>query len=135
MTTKNIVVMAHNKKKPDLLKFLQEREEWLYGRTLIATGRSAEFLESANFKIPVRHLSPGKSGGYQEITQMVAEGGVDMVIFLRDHEVTQQHHEDIRLLLETCNVENVPLATNLASAELLIIGLIRKEASMKSKGR
>jgi len=127
--------MAHNKKKPTLLSFLKEREEWLFGRTLIATGRSAEFLEEGSFKIPVKHLSPGKSGGYLEITKMVEGGDVDMVIFLRDHEVTEQHHEDIRMLLETCNVANVPLATNEASAELLIIGLIRKEASLKSKNK
>lgn len=135
MTTKNIVVMAHNKKKPELLKFLQEREDWLYGRTLIATGRSAEFLEKGEFKIPVRHLSPGKSGGYQEITKMVESGEVDMVLFLRDHEVTQKHHEDIRLLLEACNVNNVPLATNIASAELLIIGLIKMESIHRTKSK
>jgi methylglyoxal synthase len=131
MNTRNIVVMAHDKKKPELLEFLKEREEWLWGRTLIATGRSAEFLEQGNFKIPLKHLSPGKSGGYQQITEMIRSGEVDLVIFLRDHEVKQQHHEDIRHLLESCNVQNIPLATNVASAELLIIGLIRKEAAAK----
>jgi len=123
--------MAHNKRKEQLLEFLKEREQWLWGKTLIATGRSAEFLEQGNFKIPLKHLSPGKSGGYQEITEMIGKGEVDMVIFLRDHEVTEKHHEDIRILLESCNVKNIPLATNAASAELLIIGLIRKEAAQK----
>ncbi len=131
MSTNQIVVMAHNNRKTQLLEFLKEREQWLWGRTLIATGRSAEFLEQGNFKIPLKHLSPGKSGGYQEITEMIQKGDVDMVIFLRDHEVTEQHHEDIRILLESCNVQNIPLATNAASAELLIIGLIRKEAAQK----
>ena len=131
MSTNHIVVMAHNKRKEQLLEFLKEREQWLWGKTLIATGRSAEFLEQGNFKIPLKHLSPGKSGGYQEITEMIEKGEVDMVIFLRDHEVTEKHHDDIRILLESCNVKNIPLATNAASAELLIIGLIRKEASQK----
>lgn len=124
---KNIVVIAHDAKKAELVQFLQERKDWTPGVNLIATGRTAEFLESQGIKC--RHLSPGQSGGYIQITEMIDRGEVDIVIFLRDHKVVQQHHEDIRSLLETCNVRNIPLATNYASAELLIIGLIKKEAS------
>ena len=130
---KNIVVIAHDRKKPDLLTFLKDREDWLWGRSLIATGRTAEFLEKEALKVPVQHLSPGRSGGYLQITEMIRNGKVDMVIFLRDHKVTQQHHEDIRGLLEACNVNNIPLATNTASAELLIIGIIRREASENAR--
>ncbi len=129
MSTNNIVVMAHDKKKPTLVEFIREREDWFWGRTLIATGRSAEAIEAAELKTPVKHLSPGKSGGYNQITRMVKSGEVDMVIFLRDHEVTEKHHEDIRELLEACNVANIPLSTNIASAELVIIGLIQKESA------
>ncbi len=124
---KNIVVIAHDAKKAELVQFLQERQDWTPGVNLIATGRTAEFLESQGIKC--RHLSPGQSGGYIQITEMIDRGEVDIVIFLRDHKVVQQHHEDIRSLLETCNVRNIPLATNYASAELLIIGLIKKEVS------
>ncbi|MBN1990013.1 MAG: methylglyoxal synthase [Bacteroidales bacterium] len=124
---KNIVVIAHDAKKAELVQFLQERQDWTPGVNLIATGRTAEFLESQGIKC--RHLSQGQAGGYIQITDMIDRGEVDIVIFLRDHKVVQQHHEDIRNLLETCNVRNIPLATNYASAELLIIGLIRKEAS------
>ncbi len=124
---KKIVVMAHNKKKPALVAFLKEREEWLWGRTLIATGRSATALEAANIGVPLQHLSPGKSGGYEQITELITSGQVDMVIFFQDREVKEQHHIDIRNLLDACNFSNIPLATNPASAELLIIGLIRKE--------
>lgn len=122
----NIVVIAHDAKKPELAHFLRERLEWIRGVNLIATGRTAEYLEQAG--LTCRHLSPGKSGGYVQITEMIARGEVDIVIFLRDHNVVQRHHEDIRKLLETCNANNIPLATNYASAELLIIGLIRKQA-------
>jgi methylglyoxal synthase len=123
----NIVVIAHDAKKTELAKFLQERLEWLRGVNLIATGRTAEFIESQG--IPCKHMSPGQYGGYIQITKMVEEGEVDIVVFLRDHKVVQQHHEDIRKLLESCNVNNIPLATNYASAELLILGLIKKEAT------
>ncbi len=125
----NIAVIAHDAKKPELVKFLTERLDWLRGVNLLATGRTAEFLESQG--IPCTHLSPGQSGGYQQITDMISKNEVDIVIFLRDHKVIQKHHEDIRILLETCNVKNIPLATNYATAELVILGLIKKEATQR----
>ncbi|MFP4557188.1 MAG: methylglyoxal synthase [Bacteroidales bacterium] len=127
----NIVIIAHDAKKPELVKFLSERLEWLRGVNLIATGRTAEFVEEQD--IPCKHLSPGKSGGYIEINNMIERKEVDIVIFLRDHKVVQKHHEDIRDLLETCNVNNIPLATNYATAELVILGLIKKEAVERSQ--
>jgi methylglyoxal synthase len=123
----NIVVIAHDAKKPELAKFLAERLDWLRGANLIATGRTAEFIESQGVKC--LHMSPGQYGGYTQITEMIEKGEVDIVIFLRDHKVVQQHHEDIRKLLEVCNVNNIPLATNYASAELIILGFIKKEAT------
>lgn len=122
----NIVVIAHDAKKDELVEFLGERMEWLQGVNLLATGRTAEYIEARG--LPCQHLSPGQSGGYNQITEMIGRHEVDIVIFLRDHKVLQPHHEDIRRLLEACNVNNIPLATNRASAELLILGLIRKEA-------
>ncbi len=130
---KNIVVMAHNSHKPALATFLKEREEWLWGRKLVATGRSAETIEKENFKSPIKHLSPGKYGGYNQITEMVNAGEVDMVIFFQDVEV-QVYHDDIRKLLDACNTKNIPLATNPASADLMIIGIIRKEYSERNFG-
>lgn len=127
----NIVIIAHDAKKPELVKFLSKRLEWLRGVNLIATGRTAEFVEEQG--IPCKHLSPGKSGGYIQITEMIEKAEVDIVIFLRDHQVIQQHHEDIRKLLETCNVNNIPLATNYATAELVILGLIKKESVERMK--
>jgi len=130
---KNIVVIAHDAKKNDLVEFLKERLDWIQGVNLLATGRTAEFIEAQG--ILVKHLSPGLSGGYIQITEMIGRGEVDIVIFLRDHKLAQPHHEDIRRLLEQCNVHNIPLATNIASAELLILGLIKKEASERLKNK
>ena len=129
----NIVVIAHDAKKSEMVRFLQDRKEWLRGVNLIATGRTAEYIEEQG--IEVRHLSPGKSGGYNEITEMVKKSEVDIVIFLRDPKINQPHHEDIRKLLEECNINNIPLATNYASAELLILGLIKKQAAERLKSK
>lgn len=128
---KNIALIAHDAKKPELVRFLKDHKDWLPGVNLLATGRTAEFIEEQGVKC--RHLSPGKSGGYVEITRMISNGEIDIVIFLRDHKVLQPHHEDIRHLLEACNVNNIPLATNRATAELVILGLIRKEAVERMK--
>lgn len=127
----NIALIAHDDKKPELAKFLHEHEDWLPGVNLLATGRTAEYIEAQGIKCV--HLHQGRSGGYIEITNMIQRGEIDIVIFLRDHKVQQPHHEDIRRLLENCNVHNIPLATNQASAELLILGLIHKEARDRQK--
>jgi methylglyoxal synthase len=122
---KNIVVIAHDVKKPEIVQFLNDRKEWIFGVNLIATGRTAEYIESQG--INVEHLSPGQSGGYLEITDRIKKKEIDIVIFLRDPLIKQGHHEDIQLLLEACNMYNIPLATNYASAELMILGQIKKE--------
>jgi methylglyoxal synthase len=128
---KNIVVIAHDAKKPELAKFLKEREEWVKGVKFVATGRTAEYIENSGVK--VRHMSPGRYGGYNQITDMIENKEVDIVIFFRDPVVKEQYHEDIQRLLDTCDNLNIPLATNYASAELLILGLIHKEKADKFK--
>jgi methylglyoxal synthase len=128
-----IVIIAHDSKKPDLVKFLKEREDWLWGRHLIATDLTASFVEDEAFKVPVTHVSAGRMGGYNELTQKVQEGRVSMVIFFRDPEIQQEHTADVNEFIKVCNVTNTPLATNPASAELLILGMIKMEASMKGK--
>jgi methylglyoxal synthase len=122
---KNIVIIAHDVKKPEMVKFLNEHKEWIYDVKLIATGRTAEHVEENG--IDVEHLSPGQSGGYAEITKRIKKKEIDIVIFLRDPFLKVGHHEDIQELLEACNHNNIPLATNYASAQLIILGQIKKE--------
>ena len=128
--TRNIAVIAHDKKKPDLRAFLKDIDDWLWQRNIIATGRTAEFIEQEDLKVNVQHLSRGRSGGYLQITEMLKKGEIGLVFFFRDHEV-KNNHEDIENLLKTCNVMNIPLATNRASAELVILGVFHKEKASK----
>ena len=128
---KNIVIIAHDPKKVEMVKFLQDHAEWIRGANLLATGRTAEFVEKEG--IEVTHLSLGKSGGYIEIRDMIEKGEIDIVFFFREHIENQPHHDDIKRLLEACNLNNVPLATNFASAELLILGFITKEATERKR--
>lgn len=131
----NIVIIAHDSKKPELVRFLKEKEEWLWGRTLVATGLTADFVEDKEFKVPVEHLSAGRDGGYVELADLVSAGKVKMVLFFRDPELLQDYAQEVNDFVKTCNRQNIPLATNPASAELLILGMIRLEANAQIKSR
>ncbi|MCK4662818.1 MAG: methylglyoxal synthase [Bacteroidales bacterium] len=128
---KNIVIIAHDSKKPDLIRFISEHVDWIDEVNFIATGRTAELMEKEG--VNVKHLSPGKFGGYNEITEMISKKKIDMVIFFMDFLVVETHHIDIKNLLNSCNDNNIPLATNYASAELLFIGFIKRTSTERVK--
>ncbi|GCD80574.1 methylglyoxal synthase [Schleiferia thermophila] len=128
---KKIAVIAHDRFKPMLCSFLAERKDWLWGKSLVATGRTAEALEKASPGLDILHVNKGESGGYQEITRMIKSGEISFVIFFRDPSIKQANHEDIQALLDACDNHNVPIATNALAAELIIIGLIKKETARR----
>ena len=128
---KKIVIIAHDKMKPLLVEFLSDRADWLWGRQLIATGLTAEFVEQKDFSIPVEHVAAGKQGGYKELTKLVDEGKAELVFFFRDPEITQDYEDEVVNFIKACNRGNVPLATNPATAELMMLGLIRQESMQR----
>lgn len=129
-----IAVVAHNNLKPNLVTFLKEREQWFWGRELVATGRTAELLKE-NLSLSIHGMKPGNEGGFRDLSQMVTEGAVKCVIFLRDPEIIQDYEDEVTEFVKACNRANLPLATNPASAELLILGLIKKESAELTKSR
>ncbi|MGF1565534.1 MAG: methylglyoxal synthase [Flavobacteriales bacterium] len=135
MTSKAIALIAHDRMKPNLVAFLKERESWLWGRKLLATGLTADFVEQGGIKADVEHLSPGKLGGYAELTKRVEQGDLGMVLFFRDADIVQDYERDVVEFLKACNRNNIPLATNPASAELLILGQIKLEMGDKGRSR
>lgn len=128
---KKIALIAHDRLKPEMARFIKEREDWLWGRALVATGRTADFMENAEFKIPIAHLEQGRSGGYKQMVQMVSEGAVEMVFFFRDPALNEADHPDIADLLKICLEGNIPIALNPSTAELLILGRIKLETTRK----
>lgn len=133
MNANYIAVIAHDRMKPALVAFLKERESWLWGRRLLATGLTADFVEQGGMKVSIDHLSPGKAGGYAELRQRAEAGEIGMVLFFRDAEIVQDYEHDVAEFVKACNRNNIPLATNPASAELMILGMIKLE--MGEKGR
>ncbi len=132
---KKIAVVAQDRMKPLLVSFLRERENWLWGRTLVATGLTADFVEQEHFKVSIEHLSAGKEGGYRELKQLVEAGEIDMAFFFRDPEIVQDYEQDVIEFLRSCNRKNIPLATNPATAELIILGLIKMESAERIRDK
>ena len=130
-----IAVIAHDNFKADLLQFLKEKKSWFFGREIVATGRTAVFLEEGELNLPLTHVRKGAEGGYLQITEMIKRGEVEIVFFFRDATILQPYHEDITSLLDTCDLNKIPTGTNQAAAELLIIGKIRMEASQSIQSK
>lgn len=115
-----IAIIAHDGKKAEMVQFLNEHADVLHSKnvTLISTGTTGAKAEKAGFKV-TKFLS-GPFGGDAQIATRVAEGNCNMVFFFRDPLAKHPHEPDIFMLMRLCDVHDVPLATNPATAELLI---------------
>ena len=118
-----IAVIAHDGKKADMVQFLMQNKELILRNNieLISTGTTGSHAEKSGLKV-TRYLS-GPLGGDAQIAGRVAEGKVAMVLFFRDPLEKHPHEPDVLMLMRLCDVHNVPLATNPASANLLIQSL------------
>ena len=114
-----IALIAHDKKKEEMIQFAKKNESILKKVELVSTGTTGlRVMENTNLQI-YRYKS-GPLGGDQQIGALVADHNIDMIIFLRDPLTSQPHEPDIMALLRLCDVYKVPLATNVASAQLLL---------------
>lgn len=113
-------MIAHDRKKDDLQAFCVRHRDALAACDLIATGTTGLRVAEATGLSVLRYLS-GPLGGDAQIAARVAVGEVAAVIFLVDPLYAHPHEPDIQGLLRVCNVHNVPVATNLATAELLLV--------------
>lgn len=106
--------------KAKLVEFIKAHSTFLQSETvsLIATGTTGSRAEEVGFK--VMKLLSGPLGGDAQIAARVAEGKCQMVLFFKDPLAKHPHEPDINMLIRVCDVHNVPLATNPATAELLL---------------
>ena len=126
-----IAIIAHDGRKADMVAFLMAHLEILkqHNVNLIATGTTGSFVEQAGLE--VRKFNSGPLGGDAQIAARVVDGFTDLVIFFRDPLGKHPHEPDVNMLLRLCDLHNVPLATNKATAEIVIQSLdmikIRKQ--------
>lgn len=114
-----IALIAHDKKKDDLIDFVRENREYFLEHVLYATGTTGRMIISA-IDLDVHCFKSGPLGGDQEVGARVANGEIDLVIFFRDPLTSQPHEPDIMALLRLCDVYDIPLATNRSSATMMI---------------
>jgi methylglyoxal synthase len=114
-----IALIAHDAKKVDIVMFAREHIDLLKNCQLIATGATGDNIMKST-GLEVKCMLAGPNGGDLQIGGLIASSEVDLVIFLRDPLSAQPHDPDISALLRVCDVHNIPLATNPASARLLL---------------
>ena len=117
-----IALIAHDKKKADMINLAVRFKEVLKCHDLYATGTTGTMIMGET-GIKITRMKSGPLGGDQQIGSMIAEGNLDMVIFLRDPLTAQPHEPDVSALLRLCDVQSIPLATNLRSAEIMLNAL------------
>jgi methylglyoxal synthase len=115
----NIALIAHDKKKNDMIEFAKKYMDVLKKHKLYATGTTGKVVSNET-GLEIERCLSGPLGGDQQIGAMVACGKIDLVIFLRDPLTAQPHEPDITALLRICDVHSVPLATNLGTANMVL---------------
>ncbi|GAK06675.1 methylglyoxal synthase [Geomicrobium sp. JCM 19038] len=118
----NIALIAHDKKKDDLVNFAVAYRDVFDGHTLYATGTTGRRIIEAT-GLSIQCVQSGPLGGDQQLGALVATDQLDLVLFFRDPLTAQPHEPDITALIRLCDVHHVPVATNMGTAEILVFGL------------
>ena len=114
-----IALIAHDKKKDSMINLAIKYKDTLSQHELYATGTTGT-LVMGETGLKIKRMKSGPLGGDQQIGSMVAEGKLDLIVFLRDPLTSQPHEPDVTALLRLCDVQSIPLATNVKSAEIML---------------
>lgn len=116
-----IAIIAHDARKADMVAFLHQHLRILTGIEIVATGTTGSHVARSGLTVDAKLSGP--LGGDAQIAAMVAEGTVQAVIFFRDPLGKHPHEPDVQMLMRICDVHNIPLATNPATAHLVLMGI------------
>ena len=115
-------LIAHDSKKKLMQNFCIAYRGILSKNELYATGTTGRLIEEVT-NLRVHKYLAGHLGGQQQMAAQITNNGLDMVIFLRDPQQPNPHEPDVNNVVRLCDTYNIPIATNLATAELLIRAL------------
>jgi len=118
-----LALIAHDELKDEMVAFVTKHAATLDDCELVTTGTTGKRI-SEETGLAVNRQASGPYGGDLQIGAMIANDAIDGVVFLRDPLTAQAHEPDVSALLRVCDVKDVPLATNVASGELLVEGLL-----------
>jgi len=120
-----IALIAHDKKKNEIIELAKKYKDVLAGHELFATGTTGTLIMGET-GLPIHRMKSGPMGGDQQIGAMLAEGKLDLIIFLRDPLTAQPHEPDVSALLRLGDVQSIPLATNAQSATVMLEAMKNK---------
>jgi len=127
----NIALIAHDNKKKLMENLCIAYRHILTKHTLFATGTTGRLVEEAA-NLTVHKYLAGHLGGEQQLGSQVANNDIDMVIFLRDPVSPKNYEPNINSILRLCDLHNIPLASNLATAEILLLALDRGDLDWRN---
>jgi methylglyoxal synthase len=116
---KTVALVAHDHKKPELIKWALAHKDELAKHKLVATGTTGGLLQK-NIELPVHCYKSGPLGGDQQIGALIADQQLDCLIFFWDPLNPAPHDPDVKALLRLCSVWNIPMACSTATADMLI---------------
>ena len=117
---KTIALIAHNNRKTDLLNWVKENQAALDGYNLIGTTNTSQLINDL-LDLNVQPFGHGPSGGDILLAARILQGEVDKIIFFIDAETPHGHEHDIQTLIRTAVINNIPIALNRASADLIVL--------------
>lgn len=117
--TKNIALVAHDRKKKELIEWCDKNKEILKNHFLCGTGTTAKLITEKT-DLPVKGYCSGPLGGDQQIGAKIVEGKIDFMVFLWDPLEAQPHDPDVKALLRIAVVYDIPIANNLATADFML---------------
>jgi methylglyoxal synthase len=120
-----IALIAHDKKKNDIIELAKKYKSVLAKHELYATGTTGTLIMGET-GLSIHRMKSGPLGGDQQIGAMLACGELDLVVFLRDPLTAQPHEPDVSALLRLCDVQSIPLATNVSSAIIILESIENK---------
>lgn len=123
---KRIVLIAHDGKKQEMLKWCEANKENLSKHQLAGTGTTARMITD-HVGLQVKGYNSGPLGGDQQIGAKIVEGNIDMVIFFSDPLAAQPHDPDVKALLRIAQVYDIPIANNKATADFMIHSSLMNE--------
>lgn len=130
----NIGLVAHDSKKKLMQNFCIAYRGVLSRHSLYATGTTGRLIEEVT-NLNVYKYLPGHLGGAQQLSSQIEHDQMDLVIFLRDSSTAKSHEPNVNNVVMICDMYNIPIATNVATAELLIKSLERGDMEWREMYR